>query len=117
MSAFLFIDILLGFENAGIAPNGGVTKKNCHIIAHLRLGPQWLGCLQLDRCVHNGRWVNQLDIFKQQAYLLDIGGILVVTLQITVGFIVDMLVIKDFGRGCWRGSGSCSGNKPALLKN
>ncbi len=45
MLAFLFIDILLGFENAGIAPNRGVTEKNCHIIAHLRLGPQWLGGL------------------------------------------------------------------------
>ncbi len=68
MSAFLFIDILLGFENAGIAPNGGVTKKNCHNIAHLRLGPQRLGHLPLNGCVHSGHWVDQLDIFEQQAY-------------------------------------------------
>jgi hypothetical protein len=45
MSAFLFINILLGFKNAGIAPDGGVTKKNCHIVTHLRLGPQRLSGL------------------------------------------------------------------------
>jgi hypothetical protein len=78
VSAFHFINILLGFENAGIAPEGGVTKKNCHIVIHLRLGPQRLSGLRLNGCVHNGRWVNKLDIFEQQAYLLDIGGILII---------------------------------------
>ncbi len=116
MSAFLFINILLGFENAGIAPGGGVTEKHCHIVTHLRLGPQRPSSLPLNGCVHNGRWVNKLDIFKQQAYLLDIGSILIVTLQFKARFIVDTLVVKDLGRGCWSGSGSCIGCKPALLK-
>ncbi len=108
MSALLFINILLGFKHAGIAPNGDETKKNCHIVTHLRLGPQQPSGLQLNGCVHNGCWVNKLDIFEQQAYLLDIGGILIVTLQFKAGFIVDTLVVKDLGRGCWSGSGSCS---------
>ncbi len=117
MLAFLFINILLGFEDAGIAPDGGITKKNCHIVAHLGLEPQRLSGLQLNECLKNGRWVNKLDIFEQQAYLLDIGGILIVTLQFKAGFIEDTLIVKDLGRGCWSGSGICSGCKPALLKN
>jgi hypothetical protein len=79
MSAFLFVAILPGFKEVEIAANWGIAEKDCHIVAHLRLGPQQLSSLQLDRCVHDGRWVNKLDIFKQHAYLLIISGILVVT--------------------------------------
>ncbi len=114
---FFFVAILPGFKDVGIAANWCVAEKDCHIVAHLRLGPQWLSSLRLNRRVHDGRWVNKLDIFKQQAYLLNISGILVVTFQFKAGFIVDMLVGKDLGRSLWSGSGSCSGSKPALLKN
>jgi hypothetical protein len=117
VSAFLFVAILPGFEDVGIAANWGIAKKDCHIVAHFRLGPQRLGSLQLDRRVHDGHWVNKLHIFKQQAYLLNISGILVVTFQFEASFIVDTLVVKDLGRSLWSGSGSCSSSKPALLKN
>ncbi len=68
--------------------------------------------------MHDGHWVNKLDIFKQQAYLINISGILVVTFQFEAGFIVlDTLVVEDLGRSLWSCSGSCSSIKPALLKN
>ena len=92
MLAFLFVAILPGFKDIGIAANWGVAKKDCHIVAHLRLGPQQLSSLQLDRCMHDGRWVNNLDIFKQH-YLLNISGILVITFQFVANFIADMLVV------------------------
>jgi hypothetical protein len=117
MLAFLFVAILPGFKDIGIAVDWGIAKKDCHIVAHLQLGPQRLSSLQLDRRVHDGRWVNKLDILKQQAYLLNISGILVITFQFKTGFIVDTLVVEDLGRSLWIGSGSCSGSNPALLKS
>jgi hypothetical protein len=42
MSVFLFVAILPGFKDVGIAANWGVAKKDCHIVAHLLLGRQWL---------------------------------------------------------------------------
>ncbi len=71
MLAFLLIDIFLGFKDIGVAANWGVTKEDCHIVAHLQLGPQWLSSFRLDRCVHDGCWVDKLDIFKQQTYLVE----------------------------------------------
>jgi hypothetical protein len=95
MSAFLFIDILLRFKDVGIAANWGKTKEDCHIVAHLRLGPQRLSSFRLDRRVHDGCWVDKLDIFKQQTYLLDIGSMLIFALQLKAGLIIDPLVKKD----------------------
>ncbi len=117
MSAFLLIDILLGFKDVGIAANWGVTEEDCHIGAHLRLGPQRLSGFRLDRCMHDGCWVDKLDIFKQQTYLLDIGSILIFALQLKAGLIINPLVNKDLGRSWRSGSGSRDSCKPALLEN
>ncbi len=101
MSAFLLIDILLGFKDFGIAADWGVTEEDCHIVDHLRLGPQWLSGFRLDRCVHDSCWVDKLDVFKQQTYLLGIGSILIFALQLKAGLIIDPLMNKDVGRS-WR---------------
>ncbi len=66
MLVFLFIVILLGFKDIGIAANWGVTKEDCNIVAHLLLGHQRLGGCRLNRHVHDGCWVDKLNIFKQQ---------------------------------------------------
>jgi hypothetical protein len=117
MSAFLLIDILLGFKDVGIAANWGATKEDCHIVPHLRLGPQRLSGFRLNRCVHDGCWVDKLDIFKQQTYLLDIGSMLIFALQLKAGLILDPLMNKDLGRSWRSGGGSRDGRKPALLEN
>jgi hypothetical protein len=113
---FFLMTFFLGLKMLELPPTGHNQEKLSYYCSSQTWTPAaWLS--QLDGCMHNGHWVDQLDIFKQQAYLLDIGSILVVPLQFKAGFIVNMLIIKDLGRGCWSSSGSCSSRKPALLKN
>ncbi len=117
MSAFLLIDILLGFKDVGIAANWGITKEDHHIVAHLQLRPQRLSGFRLDRRVRDGCWVDKLDIFTQQTYLLDIGSILIFALQLKAGLIINPLMNKDLGRSWQSGGGSRDSCKPALLEN
>ncbi len=50
--SFLFIVVLLGFKDIGISANWGKVEEDCHIVAHLWLGPQWFGGADsIDACM------------------------------------------------------------------
>ena len=108
MSLLLFV-VPLWLKCLRVAPHRRVCQKDSHVGAHFSFGAKRLCAPQLADRVHNGKQINQLNIFEEGTDVFDVSAVFVVPLELKPHFINHALKIIFFRRGLCCQSWLCKG--------